>query len=386
MKILILTDGIAPFVMGGMQKHSFHLAQELALLGHSIELAHCVPAGKPKPTQEEITDAFGEAAMANLAIHTFHFPESSWYPGHYLNESYAYSCRLYDRLSARAKEFDFIYAKGFCAWKWLEEKAKGRALPPIGVKFHGYEMFQPPANWRMRLQNGLLQSPTRWNNAHADVIFSYGGDITRIIQDIAPKTAILEIPTGITEDWIRKEVVQLQKRAWVFLGRFERRKGIEELHQAWQSLPQDDGIHLHMIGPIPHSKRIKGKNITYHGGISNPKEIREILDQCEVLIAPSHAEGMPNAIMEAMARGLAILTTPVGAIPSMVDETNGTFVKPADAGELERAMRKWMDLSSDEMRAMQKASLDRVHSFRWPGIAQRTAEAISNYLARVEST
>ncbi|MFM7311070.1 MAG: glycosyltransferase family 4 protein, partial [Flavobacteriales bacterium] len=308
------------------------------------------------------------------------------YPGHYLNESYAYSCRLYDRLKGHANEFDFIYAKGFCAWKWLEEKSKGKSLPCIGVKFHGYEMFQPPANWRMKLQNWLLQSPTRWNNQHADVIFSYGGDITRIIRGIAPERTILEVPTGITAEWIRKEVTQHKKRNWVFLGRFERRKGIEELQQAWQAIQEDDGVHLHLIGPIPHSKRIKAKNVTYHGGISNPKEIREILDQCEALIAPSHSEGMPNAIMEAMARGLAILTTPVGAIPSMVDEKNGAFVQPADVQDLERNLRAWMNLPSGEMLAMQQASLDRVNSFRWPMIAQRTADAISDYLARGEST
>lgn len=386
MKILILTDGIAPFVMGGMQKHSFHLAQELALQGHAVSLAHCVAAGKNKPSAVEIEEAFGAEAMKNLRVSTFHFPEAAWYPGHYLKESYAYACQLYDYFHAQADSFDFIYAKGFCGWKWMQEKSNGKKIPPIGVKFHGYEMFQPPANWKMKLQNWLLQSPTRWNNTHADVIFSYGGDISRIIRDIAPGKTILEIPTGITADWIVPQVQPHAQRAWVFLGRFERRKGIEELHEAWLSLPEDSGIHLHMIGPIPHSKRIRSKNITYHGGLSNPNEIRAILDQCEAMIAPSHSEGMPNSIMEGMARGLAIMTTPVGAIPSIVDTTNGAFVEPGNAKALEASMRTWIDMSTEDMLKMRKASRSRVESFRWPVIATRTAEAISDYLSRHEST
>jgi glycosyltransferase involved in cell wall biosynthesis len=44
---------------------------------------------------------------------------------------------------------------------------------------------------------------------------------------------------------------------------------------------------------------------------------------------------MPNVIMEGMARGLAVLTTDVGAISSVVNQDNGWFVKPGNSQDLE---------------------------------------------------
>ena len=44
------------------------------------------------------------------------------------------------------------------------------------------------------------------------------------------------------------------------------------------------------------------------------------------MVCPSYSEGMPNVILEAMARGLAIIATDVGAIAEMVDSTNGILM------------------------------------------------------------
>ena len=42
MKVLMITDGINPFVIGGMQKHSANLAKHLTLSGCKVTLVHCV--------------------------------------------------------------------------------------------------------------------------------------------------------------------------------------------------------------------------------------------------------------------------------------------------------------------------------------------------------
>lgn len=90
MKLLILTDGIHPFVIGGMQKHSYYLAKNLALQGNKVTLVHCVDAAKKLPSMDEITTVFGDAAVQNIEFITLRFPAASWYPGHYLKESYIF--------------------------------------------------------------------------------------------------------------------------------------------------------------------------------------------------------------------------------------------------------------------------------------------------------
>jgi glycosyltransferase involved in cell wall biosynthesis len=88
---------------------------------------------------------------------------------------------------------------------------------------------------------------------------------------------------------------------------------------------------------------------------------------------------MPNVIMEAMARGLAIMTTPVGAITSVVDENNGWFVMPGDVNSLQRCLSAVLQLSSDEIAEKQMSSLTRIKQFTWEDVARLTIKKISQF-------
>jgi len=380
MRLLLLTDGIMPFTVGGMQKHSQQLAKNLAMLGHQITLVHCIYGGKKLPTTEEIASVFGDIAMKNLEVITLRFPKRSWFPGHYLYESYGYSKSIYNQLKSRIHEYDFIYTKGFAGWYFLEQKTKHAAMPPIGVKFHGYEMFQKPANFKMWLQNKLLQKPVLWNNEHADFIFSYGGGITDLLMKIGlKKEKIIDIPTGIDSSWcatrpMRSTGEQIQ---FCFVGRYERRKGIEEIHEALKSLGANTFLHFHFVGPIPPAQRIKSNTVTYHESITDSQKMIALLDDCDILVAPSHSEGMPNVIMEAMARGMAVLTTRVGAIESVVSQDNGWFVEPGNSVDLANRMSEIISTNRHAIDQKKEASAQRIAAYTWDRIAAITAGQIA---------
>jgi glycosyltransferase involved in cell wall biosynthesis len=380
MKLLMLTDGIAPFVIGGMQKHSYELVRHLASAGHQITLVHCIYNKSPLPDSAQLTEAFGEAASRNIEFITMRFPQPAWYPGHYVKESYIFSKWIYDKIRDRLMEFDFIYAKGFTAWYFLEKKRKGQRMPPVGIKFHGYEMLQTPANLKMKLHNLILRGPVIWNNKNADYIFSYGGKISEIIRSIGvPDQKIIEIPTGIESSWIRSHIAGQNDDVcrFIFIGRFERRKGIEEINKALQRITSQKKWEFHFVGPIPPSARLRLPQVTYHGSITDKNELMQLLDKCNVLVAPSHSEGMPNVIMEAMSRGLAVLTTDVGAITSVVSDINGWFVTPGDDQTLEASLTEILNLRREELHQKQSASLEKIRQFSWDKIAEDTARVIS---------
>ena len=253
-------------------------------------------------------------------------------------------------------------------------------FPPIGVKFHGYEMFQPTPSLKIKLQYQLLRGPVKFNNQHADIVFSYGGKITGLIKSLGiPDKSIVEIPTGIEKEWLRtEEIAQPQlPRKFLFLGRYERRKGIEELNNVLQKLPSDLDFHFGFIGPIPGGKKIKDPRITYHGKIMDQSKLKELMDEADVLVTPSHSEGMPNVIMEGMSRGLAVIATNVGAVPLQVDRTNGWIISPANEDELLLALEEVISCTDETLLAKQKRSVEKVaEKFTWEMVARDTLEKL----------
>lgn len=377
MRIALLTDGITPYVTGGMQRHSYHLARHFLKLGVELTLVHCVPDGAPVPSEEEVA-AHLDAPGGNLRVLGFHFPKAGKFPGHYLRESYRYSCQIYESLKDEWVHFDFIYSKGYSAWCLLEHKIKGEHMAPVGVKFHGYEMFQKCGDLKGKLIQFMLRPPVVFMNRHANVVFSYGGEISGIIEKMGVDAErIVNIPSGIDDAWIAAAPIPAKgPRRFLFIGRNEKRKGIDDLLRC-RSLIEGQGFEFHWIGPIPAQKQLNASNCVYHGEVKDARRLRELIDQCHILVAPSHSEGMPNVILEAMARGLAVIATRVGAVPALVDGGNGCLIEPLKFGALKGALKKMAAMPEEELTAMREMSIRRVdEGFRWSSVAAQTLKAI----------
>ena len=142
----------------------------------------------------------------------------------------------------------------------------------------------------------------------------------------------------------------------MFAGQCVQEKGIYELIEACNSIPN---VELRIYGAITKQvedelrKKWESKHSTLHIMGNRPfEEIIGAMSMCGVFVLPSYTEGFPNVILESMACGCAIVTTPVGAISEMLEEEDGKsfgiMVEPRNVGQLEDAIKKM--LSDTEFR------------------------------------
>lgn len=380
MRIALITDGIWPYVLGGMQKHSYYLCKYLAQKKVYVDLYHFNQSAYDISKLEFFTEE--EKQYINPVI--VDFPKPGKLPGHYLRNSYTHSKLIFKAIKDKLQSYDFIYTKGFTGWYLIEQKYAGKMkCAKIGVKFHGYEMFQKPADLKIKLQYlFLLRKPVKEISQKADLVFSYGGKITDIIKEIGvdPKQ-IIELPSGVEANTLSNEIRKTGNTLkFLFLGRYERRKGIEELNTAIQSLSKDQKrkIEFHFIGPIPKEKQIQNNLVIYHGEIRDKIKLAELIKSNDILVCPSWSEGMPNVILEAMANGLTVLATDVGAVNVLINEQTGYLINDSDPGLIKNTLQNIIASSNEEIDSKKQNAFALIkEKFVWEKLIDRLLKAIN---------
>ena len=107
-------------------------------------------------------------------------------------------------------------------------------------------------------------------------------------------------------------------------------------------------------------------------GWLGPEEKDELLRAAEIFVMPSRSEGLPMALLEAMAYGMAVLATDVGGIPEVVEpEVDGLLVTPSERPpEMADALRR-LAADPDLRRRLADGARRRVESLDADEVAGR---------------
>lgn len=383
MNILFLTDGIPPYVTGGMQKHSYIVSKLLSENRCKVTLVHCGFLGK-SDFNEDYSKNFTEEQLSNISFVFIPFKHTSRLPGHYINESKTYSKEIDIFFGINVQKFDLIYAQGFTGWHFLNNSHH----VPVIVNLHGFEMFQKASNFKVKLEHQLLRPIVKDLVKKADYVLSFGGKIDDILIRLkVDESKIIQQSNGIEQNWIKEDqLINQTIKTFTFIGRHERRKGIEELTEALYSLIKTNlEFQFNFIGPIPESQQINHPYITYYGELKDAKQIKSLLDQSDYLISPSYAEGMPTVILEAMARGNAIIATDVGATSKLL-AGNG-FLIHHDFSSILDALVKAIVIDNNALLVLKEKSIKKVKAeFIWEQVIQQKLNAFKKIIANAKKS
>lgn len=137
----------------------------------------------------------------------------------------------------------------------------------------------------------------------------------------------------------------------LFLGWLEESKGIFELMEACRTLSQSRKLRLDIVGEGNTSEAVRTfvaenglSDVVCFRGWLKGSQLESVLAEADVLVLPSWAEGLPNAMIEAMAAKLAVVVSAVGNVPDVViDGREALLIPPKDVPSLQAALAKVID-------------------------------------------
>lgn len=150
------------------------------------------------------------------------------------------------------------------------------------------------------------------------------------------KIAVLENAVPIPAE----PITSYEGHSLLFLGRLCKEKGVSELLDAVSMLAGEyPGVKLY-LGGVWEDDSLKKKadklrgNVEYLGWIDEAQK-NLYMQKCSLFVLPTYFEGQPISLLEAMAKGMAVISTNVGGIPQMLrNGQEGILIPPKDARAL----------------------------------------------------
>lgn len=127
----------------------------------------------------------------------------------------------------------------------------------------------------------------------------------------------------------------------LYAGHVTKQKGCDTIIEIAKELPQ---IEFRLVGYI--SDEIKNiprtENVKLLGEMSKEETLME-MKKADIFLFPTHTEGFPNVVVEAMASGLPVISTTVGAIPDMLEEHGGILINDFNSRKYVEAIKNLQD-------------------------------------------
>lgn len=355
-KVIFCTDGIFPHMVGGIQRHSRLLAEELAKSGE-VDLIVIHP-------HTGITVFEKSLGIREIII----TPERT--SGTYLLDCYRFSQKVLEEVQKHPDAV--VYAQGLALWSGMQQVKNRVVLNP-----HGLEPFQGLTT--KDKFNGLpFRLILRKQFRNSKNVVSLGGRLTELLRKNGIPENVVVLPNAVNVPEITPRKFDALPLKFLFVGRFAFNKGIDILAQAVKELNAEgyqNKLEFNLVGKGPlfdeYVKEYNFPNLHFLGFASDPQLI-ELYKSNDVFVLPTLFEGMPTVVLEAMAYGMPIIVTDTGATTEMVDDSNGYIIEKKDVNSLKKAILNYLQLDAEKRRMMSETSYSKVkHNFTWKIVSDK---------------
>jgi glycosyltransferase involved in cell wall biosynthesis len=183
------------------------------------------------------------------------------------------------------------------------------------------------------------------------------------VSEISPTASITVVPNYVgipplTECRKAHEGIRV-----VFLGVLRETKGIYDLLDAFALIaPSVPNMQLYLGGEgeidqvkVAVDKHRLESRVHILGWVSGASKTA-LFEYGDIYVLPSHHEGLPMSVLEAMSWGLPVISTKVGAVPEVVrDKVDGILIEPRDISALAQALLQLGESAEQRQRLGQSA-------------------------------
>lgn len=149
---------------------------------------------------------------------------------------------------------------------------------------------------------------------------------------------------------------------FLFVGRIEKEKGIWELLEAVKLLRTErDDFKIFLVGSVNNDTLYQVDRFINQNNLESQviiigkvKDVKPWYHLSDVFLLPSHSEGLPMVILEALASGIPVIATNVGGVPEVINnETRGELIPVMDPSALSKVMLKFCDRQESREKIIQ---------------------------------
>lgn len=237
---------------------------------------------------------------------------------------------------------EYVHINTACAkWGYLRDALCVNIAEKSGAKviFH-YRCTIKDKLDRSRFRNRLFVKTT----AKADLVMTLNTVSENFVKNNVPASEVITVPNFISVDENIKEFFVSDKvKQILYVGHVQFDKGIREMFDAAKSFPD---IKFVLAGPVAKEVELLNcpSNVKLLGRVEH-SNVKGLMQESDVFLFPSYTEGFSNALVEAMACGMPVIATDVGANKDMIEDSGGIIVSAGSSGDIVNAINKINDYS-----------------------------------------